>query len=271
MMDEKDFQKVRYQIEWSNKLFERYNMDKYYVGNHNGQAYRAVMEIVTERKEGNAPVWICGEIGLGKTHLMQAMVKKIRERNPERKVCYLCEEAWCCAFELALKLERATTEFFWTVLDSIFGDADIWIFDDIDKVEKYPELKSLVKYVVDNWYYGAKQMVLVSEKSLDEVVNSCELEEDTVEILNSGHEYLISMPDYKAQMVFLNGLLREEKEKHGFQFDQEALDFIAKHFGKNYRLLSGAFLKVVAVCRLKGLSRDVNLEMVEAILKESMS
>ena len=63
----------------------------------------------------------------------------------------------------------------------------------------------------------------------------------------------------------------EEESRQGFEFTEEALQYIAQYFGENYRYLSGAFVKVIAVCKLDGLGKMVDLKLTEGILRESVS
>ena len=203
------------------------------------------------------PLYIHSSVGLGKTHLLQAIASHVRSVRPQRRVLYLTAEAFMYRFVSALKAETAID--FKEKLRGI----DLLLIDDLQFLQGksiQQEFCHMLNALID----GARQVVVAADRppaalgSLDERVRSR---------LKGGVAFEIGVPDIELRRAILaNRLQAAERNFPGLEISPQVLEFVAKSIETNCRDLEGAFNRLVAHHQYSDV--PVTLDKAAAILKD---
>ncbi len=234
-------------------LNPKYEMDSFVVGNGNKLAH-AICEAVAE-SPGTAynPVFLCGGVGLGKTHLMQAVGHRMLARDPSYRVRYVPGEVFSNDYIRAVMAKR-TTQF-----REQHRRLDLLLIDDVQFFGGKEGLQEEFFHTFNELYQSGKQIILTSDRSPKQLED---LQERLVSRFESGVVTDVKPPNVETRIAILYQLA----EKAGLETAPGTMEMLAERIRENIRMLEGAFYKVQALCSLH--RSKVNLSLIQEVVEE---
>jgi chromosomal replication initiator protein len=236
-----------------------YTFDNFVVGKSNMFAFRMAMKVADQPGAVANPLYIFGDVGLGKTHLMQAIGNYILDQNINQKVLYVKADGFIEDFANLLKKERMED------FNSKYRDIDILLVDDIQIMGGATKTQMEFFKLFDYLYQQNKQIVITSDKPASELKNIMTRLTSRFEV---GLTVDIQVPDLEHRIEILKRkLATESSDIH--DIPSEVLDFIASSFVTNIRELEGALKRVLFYCLTNNLELTVETvnEALEPLLK----
>ncbi|HBG32440.1 MAG TPA: chromosomal replication initiator protein DnaA [Acholeplasmataceae bacterium] len=236
-----------------------YAFDNFVVGKSNMFAFRMAMKVADQPGAVANPLYIFGDVGLGKTHLMQAIGNYILDQNINQKVLYVKADGFIEDFANLLKKERMED------FNSKYRDIDILLVDDIQIMGGATKTQMEFFKLFDYLYQQNKQIVITSDKPASELKNIMTRLTSRFEV---GLTVDIQVPDLEHRIEILKRkLATESSDIH--DIPSEVLDFIASSFVTNIRELEGALKRVLFYCLTNNLELTVESvnEALEPLLK----
>ena len=236
----------------SDTVNPKYTFENFVIGSSN--EYAAATAISTAEKPGYIynPLFLYGNSGLGKTHLMQAIGHRIIKTHPQLKVIYVSSEHFTNEFIDALK-DRKTTEF-----KNKYRTVDVLLIDDVQFLENKEAIQEEFFHTFNDLYSMNKQIVLTSDRRPSELLT---LEERLRTRFSQGLTIDITVPNYETRVA----ILKKKAEVHNIKIDEPVLSFIANRIKSNIRELEGALLKIISISELS--HRTIDVELAEYVLK----
>lgn len=237
-------------------LYPQYTFDNFVVGPNNNLAFAVAQAIATSPGKVYNPFFLYAGVGLGKTHLIQAIGNQIFKSRQSLKVLYCTGETFTNELLESIyrskQFREASTNF-----RKKFRNVDVLIIDDIQFIAGRETTQEEFYNTFNALYPAGKQIILASDRPPKEIAR---LEERLASRFSSGMIADMQAPDVDIK----NAILRRKREVLGVQLPDEIIDFIAKTSPSNIRDLEGAFLQVIAFNQTQGGS--VNLEQVKSLL-----
>lgn len=237
----------------NNKLNERFTFDQFVIGSSNRFACAAGLAVAESPAKAYNPLLFYGQVGLGKTHLVQAITHKLQEIHPRLKHCYLSSEQFTNELIDAIRT-RSTNTF-----RKKYREMDVLLIDDIQfiagKESTQEEFFHTFNYLHDN----KKQIILTSDRPPKEISN---LEERLISRFAWGLIADIQPPDYETRVA----ILIKKVENEPVKVPMDVIHFIAEQIKTNIRELEGALIRVIAYALLD--EKPITLEMTKSVLKD---
>ncbi|MEI8345482.1 MAG: chromosomal replication initiator protein DnaA [Candidatus Omnitrophota bacterium] len=234
-------------------LNERYTFDQFVVGPSNRFAHAASLAVAESPAKSYNPLFIYGPVGLGKTHLMQAIGHETRRRYPQSKVLYITSEKF--TNQLINAIKTGTTIKF----REKYRTVDCLLIDDIHFIAGKDATMEEFFHTFNALYDNHKQIVVSSDKSPKGISN---LEERLVSRFEWGLVTDIQAPDFETRTA----ILRKKAEREQLNIPDPVTAFIADKIKSNIRELEGALIRVVAYSKLVG--REVDESVAYEVLKD---
>ena len=245
--------------EFESNLNPKFTFESYVVGGSNKLAYDASARVATEPGEIYNPLYIYGNVGLGKTHLMQAIGNFIKENTPEKKVLYVTSEKFLSDFLQAVRVQKDTTEF-----RNKYRCADVLLVDDIqffvNKQETQEEFFNTFNALTDL----NKQIILTSDKPPQQI-------NDIDERLKSRFEMGLIVDIQSPTLETRMAIIKEKASNIDKTIDipDEVVEFIADGIPSNVRRLEGAVQKLLAYSKLT--KKEISLVTAKEALKDMIN
>ncbi len=245
------------QGEWDSSLNVKFTFDRFVVGPSNRFAHAASLAVAESPAKAYNPLFIYGGVGLGKTHLMQAIGQAIGQRWSSRRIVYVSSERF--TNELITAIQTKTTGKF----RDRYRTVDVLLVDDIHFIAEKEATQEEFFHTFNTLYDAHKQIVISSDRSPKEIAG---LEERLVSRFEWGLVTDIQSPDLETRIA----ILRKKAEEAGIDVPNEVTDFIAQQVTANIRELEGALIRVVAYCHLfnKPLTSGIAHEVLKDLVKE---
>lgn len=237
---------------------DEYTFEQFIVGSSNKFAYAAATAVANKPGESYNPLFIYGQSGLGKTHLLYAIASAVRQAHPSDKIIYIKGEDF--TNELIDSIQSARVREF----RDKYRSSDILLVDDIQFIAGKDSTQEEFFHTFNTLYEANKQIVLTSDRPPKEINT---LEERLKTRFEWGLISDIQPPDYETRIA----IIRLKAESLDLQLNNEITDYIAKTITSNVRQLEGTVKKIKALHELMGRTIDLELtkEAVADIFKEN--
>lgn len=237
-------------------LNPRYTFESFVVGNGNRFAHAAAVAVASAPAHTYNPLLIYGSVGLGKTHLMQAIAHALLLRNPSFKVLYLTSESFTNQLITAIQ-NRSQAAF-----RSRFRNPDALLIDDIHFIAGKEATQEEFFHTFNALHDAHKQIILTSGWPPREIPG---LELRLVSRFSWGLVTDIQPPDFETRVA----ILKKKLPPQNTLFPEEALFYIARKIKSNIRELEGALIRVLAYASLHSVA--ITLDLAKELLKHAVS
>ena len=243
--------------ELARNLNPKYVFDSFVVGNSNRMAHAASLAVAESPAQAYNPLFLYGNSGLGKTHLMHSIANFILKNNPKAKILYVTSEKFTNELIDAIRNKNniSTTEF-----REKYRNNDVLLIDDIQFIIGKESTQEEFFHTFNALHEAKKQIIISSDKPPKEIET---LEERLRSRFEWGLTVDIQSPDYETRMA----ILRKKEEMEGYNIDNEVIKYIATNIKSNIRELEGALTKIVALSKLEK-NREIDIELAEKALKD---
>ena len=234
-------------------LNPRNTFETFVVGSNNQMAHAAAMAVAQSPAQAYNPLFLYGDTGLGKTHLMHAIGHAILRAKPDTKVAYLSTEKFTNEFIQALQ-ENQLTKF-----RQRYRCVDILLVDDVQFLAGKERIQEEFFHTFNDLFESGKQIILSSDRRAAEIQK---LEARLVSRFEWGLPADIQAPDFETRLA----ILRTKAATLKFTIPADVANFIAQHISKNIRRLEGALIKVASYATLTG--KPIDIAATEMLLQD---
>ena len=237
-------------------LDPRYTFDTFVIASSNRFAHAAAQSVAESPAQSYNPLFIYGDAGLGKTHLLHAIGNYVLENFSGRHVRYLTTETYMNEFVDAIRT-NATTAF-----KRRYRECDVLLIDDVQFMERKESLQEEFFHTFNSLYGASKQIVLTSDRPPKSIAT---LEDRLRSRFLSGLITIVQPPDLETRLA----ILQAKAEHEQVDVPDDVLDFIATHVKDNIRELEGALIRVTAFASLY--RQPMSRELAEQVLSDIVS
>ena len=234
-------------------LDSRFTFDNFVVGKSNEFAYLAAKKVAESREVSFKPLFLHSGVGLGKTHLMQAIANHIKKTDPTRSVMYLSAEKFMYKFISALRSHETIS------FKEKFRSVDVLMVDDLQFIAGKDATQEEFFHTFNELMNAGAQIVLSADKPPAELKG---FEARLQSRFAAGLEVDIHPATFELRV----GILESKAAKAGVILPKEVTEFLAEHISSNIRELEGAFNRLVAHSEL--MNAPITLENTKIILKD---
>lgn len=235
-------------------LNPRYRFENFIKGEGNQLARAAAFAVGENPGETSFnPLFIYGGVGLGKTHLIQAIGNKILEKNSCKKVIYLSSDLFTVEFVEAIQSNKVN-EF-----SNRYKSMDALIIDDIQFLIGKEKTQDLFFHIFNTLHQSGKQIVLSSDKPPKDLKG---LNERLISRFQWGLTTDIQPPDFETRIA----ILKNKSTSYGIDLNNDILEYIANNITSNIRELEGCLIKLLANASLN--SKEIDFELTKKTVKE---
>lgn len=233
-------------------LNPRYTFENFVVGPSNEHAAAMAMRITQFPGEENNPLFLYGNSGLGKTHLMHAIGNKMLEMQSGKTVLYVTSEKFTNDMINSMRDKKMEN------FRRKYRDIDVLMVDDVQFLEGKEGTQEEFFHTFNELYMSNKQIVLTSDRKPRDLVT---LDERLRTRFEWGLNMDINVPNYETRMA----ILKKKAENRNIYIDEEVLSYIAERIDSNIRELEGALSKIISYASIS--HREIDIEIAEYIIK----
>jgi chromosomal replication initiator protein len=241
-------------INKDDNLNPKYTFDTFVVGPFNELAFAASQAIVKKPGIVYNPLFIFGNTGHGKTHLIQAIGNYIKHNQPEKKVYYITSEKFAIDYITSVQNQKAN------LFKEKYRKYDVVIMDDIQFFSSKKSTQEEVFHLFNHLYDNNKQIIFSSDKHPSQIP---ELEDRLKSRFAAGMIVDIPQPDLESRL----SILKSKLNHHNIVLQKEIIEYIAQTLSSNIRELEGAINSIVCQSELK--QKDLSINDVKQLLKNS--
>ncbi len=239
-------------------LSERYTFDLFVIGKSNELAAAAAHAVSQAPGKVYNPLFIYGDTGIGKTHLMQAVAHETIKRSPNTRITYVGTEQFMNEL-ISSMLDRTGPEF-----RRRYRETDLLLVDDVQFLKGRKEATQEEFFHTFNALYEAgRQIVLTSDRPPSEIAG---LEARLVSRFQWGMVADIGLPDFEHRVAILKQ--KAQLDRLELTIPDDVVHFIAEHVRSNVRELEGSIIKLLAYASLK--HKDITVEVAHEALRDKL-
>jgi chromosomal replication initiator protein len=227
-----------------NGLNERYTFDNFVVGDGNELAFAACQAVTQQPGTKYNPLYLYGGVGIGKTHLIQAVGNALQARNPDAKVLYIATEQFVREFVQSLRGRTAAT------FASNYRSADVLIVDDVQFLAGKDKIQEEFFHTFNTLHQADKQIIMSSDKPPRDIAM---LEDRLKSRFVGGMSIDMQVPDFETRCA----IIQIKAEGHQVALDPEVIEYLATAVQTNIRELEGALNQLLAWCDVRTLTPTV--------------
>jgi len=225
--------------------------DNYVVGNSNQLAHAACIAVANEPAKAYNPLFLYGETGLGKTHLMQAVAQHTLNSNNEARIAYISTETFTNEFIAAIQ-DNTVARF-----RQRYRQVDVLLIDDIHFLSGKERIQEEFFHTFNVLFESQKQIFLSSDRPASEI---SKLENRLISRFQWGFMADIQPPDYETRLA----ILTKKARSMNAQVPEDVLHFLADRVSRNIRRLEGALTRISGYTAL--MQGKLDIEVVEKLL-----
>ncbi|HET6864198.1 MAG TPA: chromosomal replication initiator protein DnaA [Candidatus Saccharimonadales bacterium] len=228
-------------------LNDRYTFENFVVGAGNELAYAACQAIAAAPGTKYNPLFLYGGVGIGKTHLIQAVGNAVSAAQPGAKIIYASTEQFVQEFVDALRFKKNTSDF-----AGFYRAADVLIVDDIQFLAGKEKIQEEFFHTFNALYQANKQIILSSDKPPKDIPT---LEERLRSRFAWGMTIDMQNPDFETRCA----ILQTKAGSQEITLPQPVVEFLASRIQSNIRELEGALNQLIAFCEMRGVEPDLQV------------
>jgi len=245
----------RFDWDGAAQLNPRYTFDAFVIGSGNQFAHAACQAVAERPSKAYNPLFLYGGVGMGKTHLMQAIGHEIKRQTPQAAICYISSEKFTNEMINSLRYDKMTS------FRDKYRNVDVLLIDDIQFLAQKERTQEEFFHTFNALHGQNRQLVLSSDRPPKAMVT---LEERLRSRFEWGLTADIQPPDIETRVA----ILRSKAERAGRTMPPELLELIARKVQSNIRELEGALIRVLALSDLSGV--PIGPELVESALADML-
>lgn len=226
----------------------QFTFDKFVVGPSNSLAYNAARAVVDQPAEVYNPLFLYGNSGLGKTHLLYAIADAMQKRNPDIDIVYISGEQFTNELIEALRNGKTLEDF--REFRNKYRNADLFLLDDIQFIAGKEKTEEEFFHTFNALHANHKQIVLTSDQPPGDMVKLTDRLRSRFE---SGLICDVTQPDYETRMA----IVKNKAESIGLELPDDVCNYIAENVTNNVRQLEGTVKKIKAYHDLDNMPVDV--------------
>lgn len=226
-------------------LNKRYTFDSFIVGSNNELAYAACQGVVNQPGNKYNPLFVYGDVGLGKTHIIQAVGNDIKSRNPGARVVYIASEQFVQEFLDAIRYKKVSD------FAKHYRTADVLIIDDIQFIAGKERTQEEFFHTFNTLHQANKQIILSSDKPPNAIPT---LEDRLRSRFEWGMIVDIGTPDFETRCA----ILQNKAAGHEVELPQDVVEFLANRSHGNVRELEGSLNQLLAFCEMRSIMPELD-------------
>ena len=234
-------------------LTPKYTFDSFVVGDGNRFAHAACLAVAQSPSKSYNPLFVYGGVGLGKTHLIQAIGRYITQQNVKIKVLYISSEKFTNEMIDSIRDDRTVA------FRDKYRSVDVLLIDDIQFLAGKERTQEEFFHTFNTLYDSNKQIVITSDRPPKDIPT---LENRLISRFEWGLITDIQPPDLETRIA----ILRKKAQAENLSVPTEVIDFIAEKIPSNIRQLEGALTKLVAFSTFT--KKELSVSLAQDILKD---
>lgn len=236
-----------------NMLNQRYTFDEFVVGSNNQLAHAAALAVATNPGHSYNPFFVYGPVGIGKTHLVQAIAHKLLDDKPNSIINYVTSENFTNELVESIRFNKMV-EF-----RNKYRNSDLLIIDDIQFIAGKDKTQEEFFHTFSTLHSYNRQIIIASDRPPSEINK---LEERLRSRFSMGLICDIQAPDYETRMAILN----KKASSMNINLDPEVSAYIAENLTSNIREFEGALIRINALSKLTNV--PITLKLATEALKD---
>jgi len=227
-------------------LNERYTFESFIVGSGNELAYAACQAAAVQPGTKYNPLFLYGGVGIGKTHLIQAVGNAVLANKKSARVVYVSSEQFLQEFVDAVRFKKNTD------FADFYRSADVLIVDDIQFIAGKEKVQEEFFHTFNALHQANKQIIISSDKPPREIAT---LEERLRSRFAWGMSIDMQNPDLETRCA----ILQTKAHAHGIELPTNVTEYLASNVQTNIRELEGALNRLLAWCEMRGLAPNIDI------------
>jgi chromosomal replication initiator protein len=239
-----------------NKINPALSFDNFVLGKANQLAHAAALQVAEAPGSSYNPLFVYGGVGLGKTHLIQAIGNHIRKENPKAKVCYVHATNYVSDVVRAFQTKN------FDEFKQYYNSLDLLLIDDIQFIADKPGTQQEFFYTLTSLIEGHKQVVITCDTFPKEISG---MEPRLTSRFSWGLTVALEPPELEMRVAIL--LQKAQQLKN--PIDENVAFFIAKHIRSNIRELEGALIRIEAFSKFH--KQPISIDLAKEALKDLLA
>ena len=242
-------------FDWSTaaQLNPRYTFDAFVIGNGNQFAHAAAQAVAERPSKAYNPLFLYGGVGMGKTHLMQAIGHEVKRHQPQASICYVSSEKFTNEMINSLRYDKMSS------FRDKFRSVDVLLIDDIQFLAQKERTQEEFFHTFNALHESMKQIVIASDRPPKELA---EFEDRLRSRFEWGLIADIQPPDLETKVA----ILQKKAESEHVTLPTDVALFVASNIRTNVRELEGALVRLIAWCGMHGM--EITLPTAQTCLKQ---